>query len=1516
MKRFLFIAILTVLSYSLTPAGFAIGGSIASHPASPTAGQKVKLRYVTPVTTNVKWSFGDDTSACNAAASVFTHVFTDPGTYTIRAWDTFCDDGAAPTATKTIIVDGSAPEESAFEILSGQLLFKNGTTAVTVHKNEKGLRAKVTLQGEGSGRARLQWLLDGQPFSTQVKKVDFSRQRNVTIELNRDLPTQIPGSSHTVSLRIKDPRSPKLKIADISYGVDRPVFGASAGFGISYIELRFKNRSAYMNVEKDLRNFKAYADFKCEGSGTLQVQWLVDGKPFFIQSKAVNFAETVTIDSGRNLPTLVNGSHTVSIRLLSPQTRLRIPVIKYLVGGKDEAARLEYDVAIKFGSYQDNFGKLNVFSGNTLQAKQGEHLVMNGKVINKGKEAIPKGFMQTYINAKLVATQAIKLIPPGGLIPFSTSLQFPPEVQKSQIEFRFTDKLGGLVVMKKLHLLADKKTDSPPAKALMPDKSKARIIHFSTVLQNVLSTAPSFEVYLLAENVKSGKICIPSYITMTVNGKTTAVETEHCIDVKAKPDGSVDQFITIPTTKKSSEGYRIIHSKYTGSKKGRKQFRGKTSTTKSYMVELRAILSHAKIEQEVDTTADAYQRITTNPNSSHGGKKPEIKYFKYSHINDGRPTIRNDGITNPEFVVSINFGLHNYDYYKISHNNVYWNDWEKHEREGKEKSNSPGGLSSPSTHWVRNFDYLELSAYNSNGVTRSHIIINENLKDINLFQFANKMNDSGCVKKITDDSGKNIIVPRIKGKGRRVNKEWDSERNMMVSRTTYPDCSQFKEQYEEYLKITAPNAKPEIVFFKAFKSDVNTTLPGAGRDLLVAVRDAITGRLQHDTTLELFNDKTKKKLQTVTLKRGDSFSMEEGYYNKNHKSNSTHTFFVIPDGHITTYKLVATNKNGSTSAKEIVVLPTYNRKPEIEYFEILRGKSPIKSGDKIKIKYKLKNGSGIAEIIDPLRHKVIDRIRVDKDGTSSGIFEYTVNASRVFELVVKNAAGETVRKRVRIHIANVYNVPGQKPYKPMFHSSVTTDKKIVKPGETFTIEARYAAADEANIYWEGTGSIVASLPVFEPGTIGTGQATITLPVNTTSKNVRYLIELSNSTGTTKTFITIGVDLSKKPVQQKGLSDEKFAPGTSGKVGVFDHDAIPQMNSGLQLRNNKFYSDPTYIKKGRSITLGWEISAAVSATWWQKGSTKKTAISLDRKGNTKGSVVLIPERTSQYILEVKDKDSKSHMYTAYVTVEQPKGTYLGKPVNGGFSLSKTKLTEGETCTVSYKFKDADVANLIYYDKQKSSDLIFARLAVGAQIGSFTKGSATLKVTSDMGKIGLLLWNSNGQIIERKTIEVVSGGKQSDSSQKQKNGSVNNKAKSATMANPTPGMGGIQRTMTLDKVLKNKDQETVKLNGKMKNVSYAGKPAVVDFKVTPTIKAGDPCYATYEFRFTESAYILNEQSRKKKDIKIVRPVTLQNPTKGTLTFYPKQNTTYTLVVKNPNGQFSFSEKVIVSGGKSSP
>jgi hypothetical protein len=108
---------------------------------------------------------------------------------------------------------------------------------------------------------------------------------------------------------------------------------AESPFSITRIELYFDNRRAEITVDRNTPNLKAFALIQFAGSGLLQGQWQVDGRPIGFLSQQVFSSQSVTLQtpSSPSLPTFDPGTHRVQFLITSPVPTIPPPTALYFV---------------------------------------------------------------------------------------------------------------------------------------------------------------------------------------------------------------------------------------------------------------------------------------------------------------------------------------------------------------------------------------------------------------------------------------------------------------------------------------------------------------------------------------------------------------------------------------------------------------------------------------------------------------------------------------------------------------------------------------------------------------------------------------------------------------------------------------------------------------------------------------------------------------------------------------------------------------------------------------------------------------------------------------------------------------------------------------------------------------------------------------------------------------------------------------------------------------------------------
>jgi plastocyanin len=267
--------------------------SITYQPASPLSGQAVGFEAHNFQGDCVLWNFGDGTAPVQGTRRI-SHTFARGGTYRVSARD-FCGD--APEIVVSLRV-----EEGRRIVVNQAPLY----TGEPIYFSAQGFTHACIVWDFADGSDRV----SGQAFAAHTFKKP-GRYRVLAIDdCGR---TGAPQAALSVDvLQGKGPQAP---------------------FRVSYLTLQFEDGKTSKQVMRGSQGLQALARIKHEGSGTLVVQWLVNGQPQSTQSVPLNFAGETSVLSGLTpaLPTVSLGSHRVSLRIVTPDQPLLTPTIEYTV---------------------------------------------------------------------------------------------------------------------------------------------------------------------------------------------------------------------------------------------------------------------------------------------------------------------------------------------------------------------------------------------------------------------------------------------------------------------------------------------------------------------------------------------------------------------------------------------------------------------------------------------------------------------------------------------------------------------------------------------------------------------------------------------------------------------------------------------------------------------------------------------------------------------------------------------------------------------------------------------------------------------------------------------------------------------------------------------------------------------------------------------------------------------------------------------------------------------------------
>lgn len=198
-------------------------------PATPVAGARVTFTAVGFLSPLVRWSFGDGASLAQGAP-VQDHVYQAPGSYSVRAQDGA--EGGGQTFTTTVTVLGQGPA-APFAVSYLALRWADGTTDLSVPRDEPGLVAYADLKVEGTGILQAQWRVDDRPYRSFSLPLGFAQRLTLgsgslaplqgfgpgatAAGLEAGLPTGLPGE-HRVTLQVLAP-APGFEIPVLRYFV-------------------------------------------------------------------------------------------------------------------------------------------------------------------------------------------------------------------------------------------------------------------------------------------------------------------------------------------------------------------------------------------------------------------------------------------------------------------------------------------------------------------------------------------------------------------------------------------------------------------------------------------------------------------------------------------------------------------------------------------------------------------------------------------------------------------------------------------------------------------------------------------------------------------------------------------------------------------------------------------------------------------------------------------------------------------------------------------------------------------------------------------------------------------------------------------------------------------------------------------------------------------------------------------------------------------------------------------------
>jgi PKD repeat protein len=361
-------------------------------PASPEVGQTAAFQAVSFYTKEIRWDFGDGSPAVNGSTAI-SHAFSIPGTFLVRAWDWYGAAGGPTSATVAVIINP-------------------GRRQVVWTPRRPVVGRPVAFEAINFYTDELRW-----DFGDGTLPVDAG-----------------PAVAHafgrvgTFTVRAWDWRGKYAPPVTAAVVVGETA-GPRAPFQVSYLRLRFDDGQPYKVVAKNTPGLRAYADIKFEGTGIIQVQWLVDGLPLPVQSRALTFAQTDVIDSGPvpGLPTELPGPHDVSLRILSPAADFEVPVIRYFVTAGRVVPGGPRRVALELTAAAGLDGRAVPLTGEAVQMPPDDYCILSGRVRNLDLTEVATGLLRVTVGGGPVDVQVVRGLRPGEMRPFLTSI-FRPQV--------------------------------------------------------------------------------------------------------------------------------------------------------------------------------------------------------------------------------------------------------------------------------------------------------------------------------------------------------------------------------------------------------------------------------------------------------------------------------------------------------------------------------------------------------------------------------------------------------------------------------------------------------------------------------------------------------------------------------------------------------------------------------------------------------------------------------------------------------------------------------------------------------------------------------------------------------------------------------------------------------------------------------------------------------------------------------------------------------------------------------
>ncbi len=467
---------------------------IVYRPLSPKAGTPVEFTAVDFVSrTLIRWDFGDGVIVGDTTPPSITHIYGQPGTYLVRAYD---NGSPVVSASRTIVVapppsisfspGDPRPAEPVTLIAHyfdsatlirwdfGDGSIENDPSPPSIVHAFANPGAYTVRAYDGGGTAPTAvifiqvWperLIIFSPQSPRVgESVSFQAVNFLSAAIVWDFGDGTPPAQagQRISHAYQQEAAYTVVASDFRGAIPvpesvplvvNPAQGPRALFSISYLQLRFDDGNNYRVVPLDSGPLVAYADLKYEGTGILYAQWTVDGMPYRLVSQSLPFAQQTVIDTGHipGLPTLIPGIHEVRLDILEPRVEFAVPAIRYFVsverGGRPLVA------LILSGATRLDRTEIPVLA-DSLEAPAGEYLLLQGAVINQSSSLIPHLLLRVFLGEKLIDQRIIKELKPDEKRPFESSVYNPDSEAKSVYlaVYDISEKTGLLLFIKEIKI--------------------------------------------------------------------------------------------------------------------------------------------------------------------------------------------------------------------------------------------------------------------------------------------------------------------------------------------------------------------------------------------------------------------------------------------------------------------------------------------------------------------------------------------------------------------------------------------------------------------------------------------------------------------------------------------------------------------------------------------------------------------------------------------------------------------------------------------------------------------------------------------------------------------------------------------------------------------------------------------------------------------------------------------------------------------------------------------------------